>query len=76
VVDEPGLTYDWSQLRSTRVLLQHGEQDDVVPSFFSSDLASSLVEAEVDVVHQSFPMGHERTAASLQAARNWLEGKP
>ncbi len=74
VVDEPGLTYDWTQLRSTRVLLQHGEQDDVVPSFFSSDLATSLGEASVDVEHQSFPMGHERTTASVESARTWLEG--
>jgi phospholipase/carboxylesterase len=74
VVDEAGLDYDWTQLRGTRVLLQHGEQDDVVPSFFSSDLANVLGDAAVDVVHQSFPMGHERTAASIEAARSWLEG--
>lgn len=74
VVEEPGLNYDWTQLRRTRVLLQHGEKDDVVPAFFSSDLANVLADAEVDVIHQSFPMGHERTAASLDAARIWLGG--
>jgi phospholipase/carboxylesterase len=74
VVDEEGLTYDWTRLDDTRVLLQHGERDDVVPPFFSSDLATALSDAGVDVVHQSFPMGHERTVTSRDAARAWLAG--
>jgi predicted esterase len=72
VVDQDGVEYDWSRLCGSRVLIQHGERDDVVPSFFSSDLAAVLSEAGVDVALQSFPIGHERSVASTQAAREWL----
>jgi predicted esterase len=54
------------------VLVQHGDRDDVVPPFFSTDLASLLADAGVDVVFQSFPIGHERSAASIHSARQWL----
>lgn len=72
VVEEDGVDYDWTRLQACRVLIQHGERDDVVPPFFSSDLAALLTEAGADVALQSFPIGHERSEASTQAAREWL----
>ena len=72
VVDQEGVDYDWTRLQGCRVLIQHGERDDVVPAFFSSDLAALLTDAGADVALQSFPIGHERSEASTQAAREWL----
>ncbi|HKY14587.1 MAG TPA: hypothetical protein VJM33_06645 [Microthrixaceae bacterium] len=74
VVDGAGLEYDWSQLAETAVLLVHGEQDDVVPSFFSEDLATLLVDAGIDVTHQTFPIGHDRSPEEIDAVRAWLTG--
>jgi predicted esterase len=74
VVELPADEYDWSTLGESRVLLQHGQRDDVVPSFFSDDLATTMRAAHVDVTHQTFAMGHERTDESMAAARAWLSG--
>jgi predicted esterase len=72
--DAHGLEQDLSLLAGTPVLIEHGRGDDVVPDFFAADLATSLEDAGAAVRTAWFDMGHERTAASLDAARNWLRG--
>jgi predicted esterase len=72
--DAHGLEQDLSLLAGVPVLIEHGRGDDVVPDFFATDLATSLEQAGAAVRTAWFDMGHERTAASLDAARSWLRG--
>ncbi len=72
LVDSPGVAYQLAQLRSTKVLVIHGTDDDVVPSFFAEDLFNSLVDSGVDAEFRSIPAGHRRTPESDAIVGNWL----
>ena len=74
VADEDGVTYDVARLLGTPVLVQHGTDDEVVPEFFATDLASMLQGGGVDVTLQRFAAGHSTTGDTLAAARLWLDG--
>ena len=70
--EEPGLDHDLARLAGTPVLIQHGRHDEVVPDFLAADLVAALEAAGIAVRAQWFDMGHERTADSLAALRDWV----
>ncbi len=72
LADAPGLDYDLSLLAGTQVLIQHGEHDDVVPSFFAEDLATTLRAVGVTVELQLVPLGHELDRAAVAAVATWV----
>lgn len=65
---------DLAGLRTDRVLIQHGTNDEVVPAFIAHDLAASIRAArpEVAVELQTFDHGHETSDAMMAAAQVWL----
>ena len=69
-----GVTYDVARLVRTPVLVQHGIDDEVVPEFFATDLASMLRGSGVEVTLQRLAAGHSITPEGLAAARLWLDG--
>lgn len=73
LVDSPGVAYQLAQLRSTKVLVIHGADDDVVPSFFAQDLYNSLVDSGVDAEFRIVQSGHHRTPEADAIVRDWLE---
>ena len=72
LVDSPGVAYQLAQLRSTKVLVIHGDDDDVVPSFFAEDLYNSLVDSGVDAEFRLVEAGHHRTTEADAIVRAWL----
>jgi len=72
LVDSPRVAYQLAQLRSTKVLVIHGADDDVVPSFFAEDLCNSLVDSGVDAEFRTVQAGHHRTPEADAVVRNWL----
>ena len=74
LAEEDGVTYDVARLVRTPVLVQHGIDDEVVPEFFATDLASMLRGSGVEVTLQRLAAGHSITPEGLAAARLWLDG--
>lgn len=70
---------DLGTVRARSVLVQHGESDEVVPSFMAGDLGASIGASSgaVDGIEvQLLPGGHTLSPAMLDAARRWLAGEP
>lgn len=70
---------DLGTVRARSVLVQHGETDEVVPSFMAGDLGASIGASSgaVDGIEvQLLPGGHTLSPAMLDAARRWLAGEP
>jgi len=63
------------RIRAGAILLQHGEDDEVVPAFVSKDLAGALLASgaseRVDV--ELLDGGHTLSPSMLDGARRWLE---
>lgn len=73
LIDAPGVEYDLSVLAGVPILVQHGRQDEVVPSFFAEDLAQSLIDAGalVDLLLYD-DVGHLLASAADHDAGSWL----
>ena len=72
---EGRLDYDFGRLANVPVLIQHGLDDEVVPTFFADDLSATLRSAGVEVDDLRYPVGHARTTEADDDARGWLEAR-
>ena len=72
---EGEIDYDLGRLAKVPVLVQHGRDDEVVPTFFADDLSAALRSAGVDVDDRRYAVGHARTAEADEDARRWLEAR-
>jgi predicted esterase len=66
---------DLTAIRARRVLVQHGIDDEVVPSFMAKDLATligSAAEPHADIEVEILAGGHTLTAGMLDGTRRWL----
>lgn len=72
LMESPGVPVDLTRLRGVPVLIQHGRDDDVVPSFFATDLATALEAAGAQVDLRLDDGDHGLTPARLAQARDWL----
>lgn len=72
LVEPPDIPIDLGRLRDVPVLLQHGRVDEVVPSFFATDLATALESAGAQVDLRLDDGDHGLSSARLAQARDWL----
>ncbi len=73
----PGLDIfdaDWDAAREVPVLIQHGDQDPLVPVARTRQLARALEGQGLPVVYSEFPMGHQVALESIRHGRSWLDG--
>ncbi len=73
----PGLDVfvpDWEAAVDIPVLIQHGDQDPLVPVARTRQLARALEGHGVPVVYSEFPMGHQVALESIRHGRAWIEG--
>src|SRR3954451_20051074 len=73
----PGLDVfnaDWDAGRELPILIQHGDQDPLVPVARARQLARALEGNGVPVVYSEYPMGHQVAMESIRHARAWIEG--
>ena len=59
-------------LSSVRIWIGAGDQDPIVPSSETNELAKILRSAGADVTMRYFPAGHELTPNDVEAASDWL----
>jgi thioredoxin 1 len=65
---------DWDGAREIPVLIQHGEEDPLVPVARARQLARALEGQGLPVVYSEFPMGHQVALESIRHGRSWLDG--
>jgi thioredoxin 1 len=65
---------DWDAAREIPVLIQHGDQDPLVPVARARQLARALEGQGLPVVYSEFPMGHQVALESIRHGRAWLDG--
>jgi thioredoxin 1 len=65
---------DWEAAREIPVLIQHGDQDPLVPVARARQLARALEGQGLPVVYSEFPMGHQVALESIRHGRSWLDG--
>jgi thioredoxin 1 len=65
---------DWEAAREIPVLIQHGEEDPLVPVARARQLARALEGQGLPVVYSEFPMGHQVALESIRHGRAWLDG--
>jgi thioredoxin 1 len=73
----PGLDIfdaDWEAAKEIPVLIQHGDQDPLVPVARVRQLARALEGHGMPVVYSEFPMGHQVALESIRHGRSWLDG--
>ncbi|MGZ6977220.1 MAG: thioredoxin [Acidimicrobiia bacterium] len=73
----PGLDVfepDWAAAVDIPVLIQHGDQDPLVPVARVRQLARALEGHDVPVVYSEYPMGHQVAMESIRHARAWIDG--
>jgi thioredoxin 1 len=73
----PGLDVfnpDWEAGQAIPVLIQHGDQDPLVPVARVRQLARVLEARGVPTVYSEYPMGHQVALESIRHARAWIEG--
>jgi thioredoxin 1 len=73
----PGLDVfnpDWEAGKNLPVLIQHGDQDPLVPVARVRQLARVLEGNGVPTVYSEYPMGHQVALESIRHARSWIEG--
>lgn len=73
----PGLDVfnaDWDAGAELPILIQHGDQDLLVPVARARQLARALEGHGVPVVYSEYPMGHQVALESIRHARAWIEG--
>jgi thioredoxin 1 len=71
----PGLDVfepDWDAGKSVPVLIEHGDQDPLVPVARSRQLARVLQANGVPVVYEEYPMGHQVALESIERAKSWM----
>ena len=56
------------------MLIQHGDQDPLVPVARARQLARVLEGHGVPVVYSEYPMGHQVALESIRHARAWIDG--
>jgi thioredoxin len=71
--DVEGVEYDWDAAPQIPVLVQHGTDDPLIPVERGRALATTLMEHDVPVVYEEYPMGHAVALESIQAAKRWLD---
>jgi thioredoxin 1 len=64
---------DWEAAREIPVLIQHGDQDPLVPVARARQLARALEGQGLPVVYSEFPMGHQVALESIRHGRAWLD---
>ena len=65
---------DWESAREIPVLIQHGDEDPLVPVARARQLARVLEGQGVPVVYSEYPMGHQVALESIRHGRSWLDG--
>lgn len=60
------------QVRSIPFLVQHGEEDDVLPVEDGREVRDRLARIGAPLAYREYPMGHEVSWASLRDAESWL----
>ena len=73
----PGLDVfevDWAAAANIPVLIQHGDQDPLVPVARVRQLARVLEGSGVPTVYSEYPMGHQVALESMRHARSWIDG--
>ena len=72
----PGLDVfeaDWAAGKEIPVLVEHGDQDPLVPVARARQLARVLQSNGVPVVYAEYPMGHQVALESIERAREWID---
>jgi thioredoxin len=72
----PGLDVfdaDWEAGKEVPVLVEHGDQDPLVPVARARQLARVLQANGVPVVYEEYPMGHQVALESIERARQWID---
>jgi thioredoxin 1 len=72
----PGLDVfdaDWEAAKAIPVLVEHGDQDPLVPVDRARQLARVLQANGVPVVYAEYPMGHQVALESIERARSWID---
>jgi thioredoxin 1 len=72
----PGLDVfepDWEAATEIPVLIQHGDQDPLVPVARARQLARALEGHGVPVVYAEYPMGHQVALESIRHSRAWID---
>jgi thioredoxin len=72
----PGLDVfdpDWDAGKELPVLVEHGDQDPLVPVARARQLARVLEANGVPVVYEEYPMGHQVALESIERARGWID---
>jgi thioredoxin 1 len=72
----PGLDavdVDWEDAKTLPMLIQHGNEDPLVPVQRSRDLARVLESNGIPVVYSEYPMAHNVALESVQQGRAWLD---
>ncbi len=72
----PGLDVyeaDWEAAKEIPVLVEHGDQDPLVPVARARQLARVLQANGVPVVYAEYPMGHQVALESIERARGWID---
>ena len=75
VPEGAGVELELDKVPPMPVLVQHGTDDEVVPTFFAEHVSAGLAAAGCSVELQPFAAGHDRTPEMLEAARVWLESR-
>jgi thioredoxin 1 len=63
---------DWAAGKEVPVLVEHGDQDPLVPVERARQLARVLQANGVPVVYEEYPMGHQVALESIERARAWM----
>lgn len=61
------------QLRRVRFFISHGSQDTTLPVAYATQAIDFLRSVGIEAHHEAFAGGHEIPAASVAAARQWLQ---
>ncbi len=72
----PGLDVfepDWEAAADVPILIQHGDEDPLVPVARARQLARALEGHGVPVVYSEYPMGHQVALESIQHGRAWID---
>jgi thioredoxin 1 len=71
----PGLDVfeaDWEAAKQVPVLVEHGDQDPLVPVARARQLARVLQANGAPLVYAEFPMGHQVALESIERAKVWI----
>jgi thioredoxin 1 len=72
----PGLDVfdvDWEAAAAVPVLIQHGDEDPLVPVARARQLARALEGHGIPVVYTEYPMGHQVALESIRHSAAWID---